>query len=150
MAYKCLDCGHIFEDGEEGHCHAFGEYCGNIYSIKERCCPLCGGDFKETIRCDICSSEYLQDELHFGLCDDCIDCYINDVEICYKFGKKDEQEIKINGFLATIFEKDAIEEILYSHLLSQSNIQKIDCSEYINQDRDWFAKEVKKNEDAKG
>ena len=73
MAYKCLDCGHIFEDGEQavwtenqGECHgtpAFEEFSG---------CPFCKGAYEETAGCKKCSGEFLEDELYHGLCEECL------------------------------------------------------------------------------
>ena len=71
--YKCLECGHIFDDGEQavwtenqGECHggpAFERFSG---------CPLCKGAYEETTRCKKCSGEFLEDELYEGLCEDCL------------------------------------------------------------------------------
>ena len=71
MMYKCLDCGHIFEDGEEKRiregeeCHGFP--CWREYAV----CPLCEGAFEETVACEGCGSAKLPDELTDGYCDEC-------------------------------------------------------------------------------
>ena len=56
MTYKCLECGHIFEEGEEGHYFENGECWGAPYSQKIYCCPLCKGDYDVTTPCEICGS----------------------------------------------------------------------------------------------
>ncbi len=69
---KCLDCGHIFEDGEHAvrvENHPYGST-----TVPERfsVCPICGGDYEETKSCDICGGEFLEEELFGGHC--CKDC----------------------------------------------------------------------------
>lgn len=55
--YRCMECGNLFEEGEQktyreymGECHgypAYEEFCG---------CPLCGGSYKEITPCEICGT----------------------------------------------------------------------------------------------
>lgn len=143
--YKCLDCGHIFEKGEEsvwiesrGECFGFQSY------EKMQGCPLCGGDFQETKPCKICGSEHLEDELNENICDDCIDKYKYDESMCYLIGKHDTETIDINCFLAAMFSVSEIEEILVRELASLKKYKHIDCSRFINQDRSWFAEVLEK------
>ena len=142
MAYKCLECGHIFEDGEQatwreymGECHgspAYDEFCG---------CPLCKGDFEETKQCKICGGEFLEDELNGGcVCDECIEEYSKDFDTCYKISANEKEEIKINALLASLFDVDEIEAILYQQLESVKD--NIDCSAFINEDKHWFAEKL--------
>ena len=138
MAYRCLDCGHIFEEGEqavweEHHPYGMGYATENFSG-----CPICKGDFEETTQCKICGGEFLEDELNGGcVCDECIEAYSKDFDTCYNIANQDKQEIKINGLLATIFDTSEIEQILFESLNKDG--EKIDCSEYIEQDKDWFA-----------
>lgn len=142
MAYRCLDCGHIFEEGEqavweEHHPYGMGYATENFSG-----CPICKGDFEETKQCTICGGEFLEDELNGGcVCDECIEQYSKDFDTCYNIANQDKQEIKINGLLATIFDTSEIERILFESLNKDG--EKIDCSEYIEeyieQDKDWFA-----------
>ena len=142
MAFKCLECGHIFEDGEQatwreymGECHgspAYDEFCG---------CPLCKGDFEETKQCKICGGEFLEDELNGGcVCDECIEEYSKDFDTCYKISANEKEEIKINALLASLFDVDEIEAILYQQLESVKD--NIDCSAFINEDKHWFAEKL--------
>ena len=55
--YKCNECGHLFEEGEEkiwrecmGECHgfpAYEEFAG---------CPICKGDYEEVKPCKVCGT----------------------------------------------------------------------------------------------
>lgn len=156
MWYKCLDCGHIFEEGEEKKWQeCVGEFWGTPTYQTYSGCPLCRGDFEETIPCDICGSEHLENELIGGVCEECIEECRYDINTCYEIGKNDDEPIKINLFLATLFDKEEIEEILLNVLLQREKILgKVDCLKFINADKSWFAEilaeEVKKNEKAKG
>lgn len=53
--YRCLGCGHLFEDGEQktysenvGECHGAPAYM--YYSV----CPVCGEEYEEVKPCKIC------------------------------------------------------------------------------------------------
>lgn len=53
--YKCLDCGNIFEDGEQARwveMHGFEHGNGENFSG----CPLCKGDYDEIEPCKICGT----------------------------------------------------------------------------------------------
>lgn len=68
--YKCVECGHLFEDGEQkiyreniGECHGSPSYMD--FSV----CPICGGEYEEIMPCSVCGTY----EHDFGrpLCKDC-------------------------------------------------------------------------------
>lgn len=72
MPYKCFDCGHIFEDGEEARWEeSRGEYWGVPCSETVTGCPLCKGDYEKTVKCKRCESECLEEELTNDLCEHC-------------------------------------------------------------------------------
>lgn len=149
MTYKCLECGHIFEEGEEAHYFENGEYWGVPYSQKISCCPLCNGEYDETVPCEICGSAHLKEELTSGVCEECIEEYRYNIQTCYEIGKNQDGKIYINSFLANIFDKDEIEGILLNALIKNEEINlKIDCKNFIDFDKCWFAErlaeEVKK------
>jgi hypothetical protein len=150
MAYRCLECGHIFDEGEQAKWEEYGEFWGVPYSQTESGCPLCKGDYEETKQCKICGSEHLKDELDGGVCEECIEKYRYDVDMCFNIGSKDTIEIELNGFLASMFDKQEIEEILLKELKEAQKCTPIDCNEFVEADRDWFAEklveEVRKNE----
>lgn len=155
MTYKCLDCGHIFEDGEEGSFFENGEFWGAPYSQRKSCCPLCKGNYEETTPCVICGSEHLDNELAGGVCDECLENYKYDIRLCFEIGKFATETIDLNSFIISMFDKEEIEEILFQALLNDEKIHgKVDCQKFINEDKSWFAErlteEVKKNEQAKG
>jgi hypothetical protein len=156
MTYKCLECGHIFEDGEEAHwSESRGEFWGRPCSEEMTGCPLCKGDYAETEPCDICGSAHLPDELTSGVCEECIEEYRYDINTCFEIGKNENEKIPINCFLASLFDKDEIEDILFKALLKEEKIynKKTDCKQFIDSDKNWFAErlaeEVKKNENSK-
>ena len=71
MSYKCLECGHIFEDGAQAEwteSHGFTDGTGEKFEG----CPMCKGGFAETHQCDNCKGEFLEDELYSGLCAECL------------------------------------------------------------------------------
>lgn len=53
--YKCTECGHLFEDGEEV-CwkESRGEYWGSPCYEQMSGCPLCGEAYEEATACKVC------------------------------------------------------------------------------------------------
>lgn len=147
MTYKCKDCGHIFEDCEVAHWKENrGEYWGQTCYEEYSGCPLCHGDYDETVRCEICGSEHLMDELFGGVCEKCINDHRNDFDACYSIYLGETESIRINALIAALLDESDINQILKEHI--KNNFPEIDCSEIIDLDKDWFgealAKEVKK------
>ena len=150
--YKCLTCGHLFDYGEEkvtkeyrGECFGFPTY-EDVTS-----CPICGGNFEKTKKCKICGSEHLEEELKGCVCEECINNYRNNFDICYKISIGETTEIKINSLIASIMDELDIEAVLLNYI--KKGIDSVDCSPFIDYDINWFGEklveEVKKNENGK-
>lgn len=76
MTFKCNDCGHIFESGEEKIvCERLGweDPPYKEYAV----CPVCGGNFGEfeIEKCDLCGLE--SNFVYNGLCRECLIDKIN-------------------------------------------------------------------------
>lgn len=66
--FKCLQCGHLFEDGEQlewEDMHGLTSGNGEHFSG----CPLCKGDYQEIEPCKICGT--YQHEVENEYCEDC-------------------------------------------------------------------------------
>jgi hypothetical protein len=150
--YKCLECGHIFEDEEakkveEHHPYGMGYATETFF-----CCPLCNGSYEETKKCKNCGGEFLEDELKDGFCEDCIeeikDEYRYNPQKCYEISKDETAKVEINYFLSCMFTEKQIEEILLLNIRKASALMPIDCSAFMNADSSWFEdriiEEVKK------
>ena len=69
--YRCKECCHLFEDGEQASVLTFGSDGRPV--ARELVCPVCGGNYDETTPCKICGRECLEDELSSeGYCMDCL------------------------------------------------------------------------------
>lgn len=152
MTYKCLNCGHLFEEGEEAVWEEDrGEYWGVRCSEQMSGCPMCKGEYEETVGCKVCGSRHLYEELNGGVCDDCINTYKKDFNMCYKISFGQTETIEINALLASFFDVGDIEAILKMYILKKC--PDADFSEFIEQDITWFgervAEEVSKNEKSK-
>lgn len=75
--FKCLNCGHLFDEGEQAvkrDRHGFKDGPAEEYST----CPVCGyTDLEQTVRCRKCGGEYLEEEMHGHICDKCVSDYVN-------------------------------------------------------------------------
>lgn len=71
--YKCVDCGHIFDDGEQDVIRDYHREVDGGFYEEFAGCPICGGDFTETTSCKKCHGEFLRDELIAGYyCEECL------------------------------------------------------------------------------
>ena len=140
--YKCLKCGHIFENGEqETWQESRGEFWGQPVSETMNGCPKCHGDYAETMPCVECGSEQLDEDLYGGMCKECREPYVNDFDTCLKLGEIQKESIEINSLLVTMFTASEIEEILVRELKESGNI---DCSSFAYDDLEWFAENLRK------
>lgn len=153
MACKCLSCGHIFESCERAEWEeSRGEYWGTPCYEAVDGCPICGGDYEETKPCRLCGCECTYEETNDGVCFDCIDKYRYDDDMCARIGDSCTAFIELNGFLADMFSRAEIEEILLRELSNTKEaLGKIDCSKFIDGDNDGFSdrlvEEVNKRDD---
>ena len=148
MFYKCIDCGHIFEEGEQATIQDDrGEFWGMPCSETLYVCPICHGDYEEARRCAVCESLFTDEEMNGGVCADCVDKFRNDFDICYRVASaQGDAEIKINSLLASLLDQSDIEQILKEYI--RDKWKGVDCSSFIDEDVDAFgetlAKEVRK------
>lgn len=73
MTYICVDCGHIFEEGEEKTIverHPYGDTTAEEYIAV---CPACNGGFEEAGICKCCGGAFYKDNLIAGYyCKECV------------------------------------------------------------------------------
>ena len=137
MNFKCLECGHIFEEGEQAtRSEKLGDFYRDIVG-----CPICGGGYEETTRCKICGAHFLRNELHSGVCDECIDEYRNNFKVCKNISfNYADVDMKINALLYSFFDKADIETILFEHIEKLGIHAYFD--EFIDYDIDSFAEKL--------
>lgn len=136
MVYKCSSCGGSFDESDLEH---FRGEEGNI-----DICPVCGGDdFWDFDVCDKCGEEFPVDELHEGFCESCILEKQYDYMTCYRYGAYYSEPMRINSFLAAMFSKQEVEEILLREIIQAAERSQIDCSGFIKDDISWFAEMMK-------
>lgn len=159
--FICVECGEIFGENEAGITYEDrGCYGDEKCRVEISCCPICSGSYTKASQCLVCGEYYHPDKLNNDICDDCIDTYGKDFEKCYQISKngKDNQRIEINRLIYKMLGEDIgeINAILYEYILKNSRSEDAHSlmSEYINEDKAWFAdrivKEVKNDENAKG
>ena len=156
MAYKCLECGHIFEEGEQAEWEETHGLETPPYK-KMSGCPICKGNYDETCRCSVCKGEFLEEEMTFGICEECLENikeeYRHAPKRCYEISKDETSKVEINFFLSCMFTEKQIEDILIENIRKASSLVPIDCSAFMDADKSWFEEriieEVKKNENRK-
>lgn len=142
--YQCHECDRKFEEPD-----IIKEHHGTEDYEEFGVCPYCKGYFEPMKECKICGEYFTEDELTSGVCDDCIYQHDTDHELCYRLGEKSTESVSINSFLASAFTDEQINEILYHRLKEISRITNINCYDYIESDKGWFAEQLikeKKND----
>ena len=84
--YKCLDCGHIFEEPKQYSEDRTpgGAFEGGSFIEYYTGCPVCSGAYEEAKQCEICGEYFTDDELTDtteyinGGCGDCCEQCIED------------------------------------------------------------------------
>lgn len=141
MRYECHNCGKRFEEP-----HIIEERHGLDTPPYEKIavCPYCKGYFEEMQECKICGEYFTDDELSGGVCDECLYEHSTDIDFCYKLGaEEDAQEnVKINGFIASYFSEEQINEILWNRIKEINRIVNISCYDFIDSDKSWFAEKL--------
>lgn len=133
---------------------SFGEEEIALYR-GDKVCPYCGHeDFEEAVQCKVCGDYFFDDELTFGVCEECKDDlkfpYKHDPKKCYELSKDEHEEVSINAFLVSQFTPKQIEEVLVRELIVSMAETLPDYSNFIDSDEMWFIEkvleEVKTNE----
>ena len=90
MMFKCDNCGHLFEEGEQAVWHE--NYGAEIGGETFDGCPLCRGGYEEVHQCKECGDWHTENELYDGWCEKCLRETINyDSFFEYCEANKDEQ-----------------------------------------------------------
>ena len=141
--YKCLECGNLFEEGEQATWQeSRGEFWGSTCNETLSGCPVCKGEYAKTVKCSICSSEHLEDELISGVCNDCLEQYSENVDVVFKIAKDSEDTISINSFLASVYDNETIEKILLENLKQTAKYRQEKIKKFLDDDKTWFAERL--------
>ena len=97
MMFKCDNCGHLFEEGEQAVWYENQGECHGVAAMEKFSgCPLCQGDYEEVHQCEECGDWHYEDELYCGWCEKCLRETINyDTFFEYCEANKDEQYLDI-------------------------------------------------------
>ena len=91
--YKCTECSHLFEEGEQAVWYENQGECHGVTAMERFSgCPVCKGDYEEVYQCEQCGDWHSEDELYDGWCEKCLRDTINyDTFFEYCEANKDEQ-----------------------------------------------------------
>ena len=95
--YKCTECGHLFEEGEQAVWYENQGECHGVTAMERFSgCPVCKGDYEEVHQCKKCGEWKYDDELYDGWCEKCLRDTINyDTFFEYCEANKDWQYLDI-------------------------------------------------------
>ena len=130
--YKCLECGHIFDEGEA---RSWTESWGESFTG----CPCCGGAFERTTYCTNCDGEFLDEELYDGWCIECLT-----EEIDYDTALKYMLDDGLYMFHLFMFEKvfkmrlpDEVSTEMSNHL--QETFRRLKANDLITDSTEFLA-----------
>lgn len=137
--YKCETCGAVFES-PDAVSERIGEY-GGMPAYRDVCiCPQCHCDeFEEARKCEICGEWKSEDEMECDVCYDCMDKHKYDFDYCENLCGDETEAVQINSLYASLLTPRQIDVILRRELKQANEIQPLDCTEFIDSDRSWFA-----------
>ena len=138
--FKCKDCGHLFEEGEQGVFRGGNGWDEPEY--REEFCPVCKGEFEEAIICKCCDEWVFEEESTIGICEDCIKKYSQDFDFCEKAFSEMKESVELNKVYTWLFSEEEIEAILKNHI--KKGKFNADLSELVEQYAKEFAKKIKK------
>ena len=76
--YKCTECGHLFEEGEQAVWYDNQGECHGVTAMERFSgCPVCKGDYEEVYQCEACGDWQTEDELYDSWCEKCLRETIN-------------------------------------------------------------------------
>ena len=97
MMYRCENCGHLFEEGEQAVWYENQGECHGVTAMERFSgCPLCHDDYNEVYQCNECGDWHYADELYSCWCEKCLRETINyDTFFEYCEANRDEQYLDI-------------------------------------------------------
>lgn len=104
MYYKCVECGNIFEEGEQRHIiEKRGLDCPPYH--EEDVCPVCKGSYEKVERCECGAFDEI---LYHGFCENCILGFV-DYENSFDY----------------IIEKNELPYFIFNHIFGVDEPKKI-------------------------
>ena len=140
--FICKDCGSLFENPDHME-ENVGEYCGQPAFQTIDICPNCHCDeIDEARMCEICGEWISEDDMECDVCYDCMNEHKYDFDYCEKLCGDETEPVEINALYASLLTPRQINLILRRELKKANTIQPLDCTEFIDTDRFWFAEKM--------
>ena len=97
--YKCIDCGHVFEDGDQAVWYENQGECHGVTAMERFSgCPVCCGDYDEVHQCKKCGEWHIEGELYDGWCKKCLRETIN-YDTFFEYCEANINEQYLDGFM---------------------------------------------------
>ena len=127
----CNKCGKIRESRELGYAvESHGER-----HLDTNC--SCGGEFVPATRCSLCGKWFDGTDLH-GVCEVCLDDN-ETVGTALAIGSVNTEQVKINGFIATVLSQGQIDKILTKWVEENFTDHSKPVVDYLEDDKSYFS-----------
>ena len=134
MMYRCCECGHLFEDGEQAVWYENQGECHGVTAMERFSgCPLCHGDYEEVYQCKECGDWHSEDELYDGWCEKCLRNTIN-YSTFFEYCEAHKEEQYLDTF------------VMY-YILNCEYVPKYSSDEFHELMIDTYKKNVAKSEE---
>jgi hypothetical protein len=142
--YICEECGKKYEDNDvetlynpnEHLLDGYPDFFNTRYvAINVNC--VCNGKIIKAKECKCCGDWISMDSV-YDYCNECLDTY-KTIDTMLEIGTDWEEKISLNGFLASAFTKEDIEQILLD-CLKNTEKKKVEeaVEKYYNEDIECF------------
>ena len=127
MMYRCVECGHLFEDGEQVR---WTEDHGEEWSG----CPICKSEYEEVRICKNCGKWHTKNELFDGWCESCLIEQIDyDTFFEYCEAHKDENylDLFVMSYMLSMKCPNYI-SVEFHQLMIETYKQKVEFAKFTN------------------
>lgn len=140
MEYICDRCDQIFDQPKRLK-DMGGDIGEDVYV-----CPFCDcEDYEEVVECAICGDVVRESETENCVCEKCVEKYATR-EHAERFGDENKDFVRINGFLASMFDDSEITTILWTEAKRRFYESELERKghDYCTEDTDEFTIYMKK------
>ena len=109
MMFKCCECGHLFEEGEQAVWYENQGECHGVTAMEKFSgCPLCHNGYEEVHQCKECGDWHSENEMYEGFCEKCLIKAIDYDSFLQYCDDQNTKHLLTDFVLLWIYDMDAI------------------------------------------
>lgn len=140
----CNYCGTVIDERDlktRTQIHDYTDLQPLKETIVDYDCEHCGkGEYVKAAECKVCGT-WFNDEAGLGVCDCCLE-NAETFENAVKLGREDTKDIEINGFLASLFSTEKINDIIEQYAEQHFTDHCSEISAYFWKNKTYLAEMI--------